>query len=164
MLSVALLSQAKKSDCGMAQPSSCICGNNVLNKRYARTTPRNQGINQSEAQKIGYRMRKNRKKERKNFDLQVQGLLRKCWTKIADKRHFYFEKSIFLKMLDNSSQPKKDNVFPINLKFFSTQNQARLNNMPCHVLTFKIFIINTCYIQPESKTKTSSEIIFKRMN
>ena len=49
MLSEALLSQAKKSDCGIAQPSSCISGDNVLNKRYARTTPRNQGINQLEA-------------------------------------------------------------------------------------------------------------------
>ena len=49
ILSVALLSQAKKSECGMAQPSFCIAGFNVPNKQYVRTTPRNQGLNQSEA-------------------------------------------------------------------------------------------------------------------
>ena len=37
-MSVALLSQAKKSECGTAQPNSCIADDNVLNERYARTT------------------------------------------------------------------------------------------------------------------------------
>ena len=41
MLSVALLSQAKKSEFGIAQPSSCIAGENVLNERFARLTARN---------------------------------------------------------------------------------------------------------------------------
>ena len=42
ILSVALLSLAKQSECGMVLPSSCIAGLNVLNKRYVRTTTRNQ--------------------------------------------------------------------------------------------------------------------------
>ena len=37
-MSVALLSQAKKSECGTAQRNSCIADDNVLNKQYARTT------------------------------------------------------------------------------------------------------------------------------
>ena len=36
-MSVALFSQAKKSEYGIAQPSSCIVGYNILNKRYVRT-------------------------------------------------------------------------------------------------------------------------------
>ena len=35
-LIVALLSQTKKSECGMAQLSSCIAGLNVMNKWYVR--------------------------------------------------------------------------------------------------------------------------------
>ena len=34
-MSVALLSQAKKSECGIAQPSFYIDGNNVLNDRHS---------------------------------------------------------------------------------------------------------------------------------
>ena len=37
-MSVALLSQAKKSECGTAQPNSCIADDNGLNEWYARTT------------------------------------------------------------------------------------------------------------------------------
>ena len=37
-MSVALLSQGKKSECGTAQPNSCIADDNVLNERYAITT------------------------------------------------------------------------------------------------------------------------------
>ena len=37
-MSVALLSKAKKSECGTAQRPSCIADDNVLNERYARTT------------------------------------------------------------------------------------------------------------------------------
>ena len=44
ILSVALLSQAEKSECGMAQPSSLIAGLSVLNKWYVRTATRNQGV------------------------------------------------------------------------------------------------------------------------
>ena len=55
-MSVALLSQAKKSECGMAHLSSCIAGFNVLNKRYDRTTTRNQAVRQLDAKKSGYRM------------------------------------------------------------------------------------------------------------
>ena len=36
-MSVALLSQAKKSECGIAQPSSCNAVENVLNERYAKS-------------------------------------------------------------------------------------------------------------------------------
>ena len=43
-----LLSQARKSECGMAQTSSCIAGFNVLNMWYVRTTARNQGLSQLE--------------------------------------------------------------------------------------------------------------------
>ena len=45
---MALLSQARKSECGMAQTSSCIAGFNVLNLRYVRTTAGNQGLSQLE--------------------------------------------------------------------------------------------------------------------
>ena len=34
-MSVALFSQIKKSECGIAQPSSSIAGDNVLNEQYA---------------------------------------------------------------------------------------------------------------------------------
>ena len=51
-----MLSQAKKYECGIAQPSSGIAGFNVLNKSYIRTTIRNQGVSQLDAKKIGYRM------------------------------------------------------------------------------------------------------------
>ena len=54
---VALLSHVKKSEFGMAQLSSFIAGLNVLNKRYVRTTARNQGLSQLEAQKIVYGMK-----------------------------------------------------------------------------------------------------------
>ena len=37
-MSVALLSQAKKSEFGTIQPNSSIVNDNVLNERYARTT------------------------------------------------------------------------------------------------------------------------------
>ena len=40
-MSVALLSKSKKSECGIAQPSSCIAGHNVLNKRTASPTAKN---------------------------------------------------------------------------------------------------------------------------
>ena len=43
---MALLSQARKSECGMAQMSSCIAGFNVLNMRYVRTAAGNQGLSQ----------------------------------------------------------------------------------------------------------------------
>ena len=43
---MALLSQARKSERGMAQMSSCIAGFNVLNMRYVRTTTENQGLSQ----------------------------------------------------------------------------------------------------------------------
>ena len=56
MLRVALLSLAKKSECGKAQLSPWIAGFNVLNKLYVRTTTRNQGVSQLDANKIGYRM------------------------------------------------------------------------------------------------------------
>ena len=48
-MSVALLHQAKKSKCGIAQPSPYIAGVNVLNMQYARTTARNQNISQIKA-------------------------------------------------------------------------------------------------------------------
>ena len=48
-LSVTLLSQAKKSECGIVQPSSCIARYNVPNKMYVRATARNQGFSQLEA-------------------------------------------------------------------------------------------------------------------
>ena len=44
ILSVALLSQAKQYECGMAPLSPWIAGFNVLNKRNARTTARNQSV------------------------------------------------------------------------------------------------------------------------
>ena len=66
MLSVALLNQAKKSECGMAQPSSRIAGFNVLNKQYVRTNARNQGLSQLEALKIKKRMKQ--KKTKMNFN------------------------------------------------------------------------------------------------
>ena len=34
----------KKSECGMAQTSSCIAGFNVLNEQYVRTTARNHAL------------------------------------------------------------------------------------------------------------------------
>ena len=37
-MSVALLSQAKKSECGTTQPNSYIADDDVLNERYAKTT------------------------------------------------------------------------------------------------------------------------------
>ena len=37
-MSVALLSQSKKSECGIAHPSSCIAGDNILNDRTASPT------------------------------------------------------------------------------------------------------------------------------
>ena len=37
-MSVALLSQSKKSDCGIAHPRSCIAGDNVLNDQTAGPT------------------------------------------------------------------------------------------------------------------------------
>ena len=40
-MSVALLSQSNKSEFGIAQPSSCIAGHNVLNKRTASPTAKN---------------------------------------------------------------------------------------------------------------------------
>ena len=43
----------------MAQLRSCIAGFNVLNKRYVRAPARNQGLSKLEAQKIGYRTKKN---------------------------------------------------------------------------------------------------------
>ena len=43
---MALLSQARKSECGMAQTSSCIAGFNVLNMWYVRTTAGNQDLSQ----------------------------------------------------------------------------------------------------------------------
>ena len=49
ILSVALLSPAKKSECDIAQPSSSIAGFNVLNKWYVRPTARNHGVSQLEA-------------------------------------------------------------------------------------------------------------------
>ena len=45
---MALLSQARKSECGMAQTSSCIAWFNVLNMRYVRTTAGNQDLSQLE--------------------------------------------------------------------------------------------------------------------
>ena len=45
---MALLSQARKSECDMAQTSSCIAGFNVLNMRYVRTTAGNQDLSQLE--------------------------------------------------------------------------------------------------------------------
>ena len=47
-LGQALLNQARKSECGMAQMSSCIAGFNVLNMRYVRKTVGNQGLSQLE--------------------------------------------------------------------------------------------------------------------
>ena len=46
------LSQAIKSECGMAQTSSCIAGFNVLNMRYVRTTAGNQDISQLKVKKF----------------------------------------------------------------------------------------------------------------
>ena len=45
---MALLSQARKSECGMAQTSSCIAGFNVLNMRYVKTTAGHQGLSKLE--------------------------------------------------------------------------------------------------------------------
>ena len=61
-MNLALLSQIKKSECGTAQPSSYIAGDNILNEQYVRTTAKNQHLNQFEAQKIGYRMKNRMKK------------------------------------------------------------------------------------------------------
>ena len=36
---MALLSQAKKSECGTAQRNSCIADDNVLNKQYTEPPP-----------------------------------------------------------------------------------------------------------------------------
>ena len=80
---MALFSQAKKSEFGMAQLSSCIAGFNILNKHYVRTTARNQGFSQLEAKKIVYRMEKTTEKQ--YFDLWVQGLQRKCLTTSKDQ-------------------------------------------------------------------------------
>ena len=44
ILIVALISQARNSECGMAQTISCIAGFNVLNMRYVRTNAGNQGL------------------------------------------------------------------------------------------------------------------------
>ena len=43
-MSLALLSQVKKSECGIVHPSSCIAVDNGLNERDARTTARNQDL------------------------------------------------------------------------------------------------------------------------
>ena len=40
-MSVVLLSQSNKSELGITQPSSCIAGHNVLNKRTASPTAKN---------------------------------------------------------------------------------------------------------------------------
>ena len=50
-MSVALLSQAKKSECGISQPNSSIDVYNVLTERYARTTAKNHGRNQCDHSK-----------------------------------------------------------------------------------------------------------------
>ena len=42
----AQLRQVKISECGIAQPSSCITGNNVLNKAADRATARSEYLNQ----------------------------------------------------------------------------------------------------------------------
>ena len=66
-MSAALLSQAKKSECGTAQPNSCIADDNVLNERYARTTATaeththtkfgtNRQTNKQTDRKAGYRV------------------------------------------------------------------------------------------------------------
>ena len=60
-MSVALLSQAKK----YAQPSSRVVGIYVLNKFGATTTARNLSLDQSDDQKIGYRMQDRQKNWRK---------------------------------------------------------------------------------------------------
>ena len=77
ILSGAVLSQAKKSECGMAQPSSCIARFNVLNKWYVRTTAKIQGL-------IHYPMKhlenwiQNEKKRKKTF-YNVLALRNLCW-------------------------------------------------------------------------------------
>ena len=63
MLCLALLSLSKKSGCGIPQPSPCNADENIQKMQYNRTTARNQGLNQLEAQKIGCRI-KERKKNR----------------------------------------------------------------------------------------------------
>ena len=40
-MSVALLSKSKKSECGIAQPSSCIAGDNEFNEQTASPTAKN---------------------------------------------------------------------------------------------------------------------------
>ena len=50
-MSVALLNQAKKSECGIAQPNSSIACDNFLTEWYSRTTAEKQGLNQSDHSK-----------------------------------------------------------------------------------------------------------------
>ena len=45
-MSGAQLRQVKISECGIAQPSSCINGDNVLNKAGARATDRSEYFDQ----------------------------------------------------------------------------------------------------------------------
>ena len=49
MLSVALLSQANKYEFGNAQPSSCIAGDNVLNKQSRENWKQNEKKRQKES-------------------------------------------------------------------------------------------------------------------
>ena len=45
---VTLLRQAKKSECGTAQPNSCIADDNVLNEQYTRNTYKLQNLVQTD--------------------------------------------------------------------------------------------------------------------
>ena len=69
---MALPSQAEKTDCGMAQLSSCTAGFNVLNKRYVRTTARNQPIKCLE----NWMQNEKKLKESKNKNIEVVFILR----------------------------------------------------------------------------------------
>ena len=65
-MSVALLSQAKKSECGIAQPSSSIDGDNVLTERYASTTAKNQALNHCDHSKnLGHTHRQTHRQRHK---------------------------------------------------------------------------------------------------
>ena len=60
-MSVALLSQGKKSEYGTAQPYTCIDDDNVMNERYARAT----ATAESHTTKFGTNKQTNKQTDRK---------------------------------------------------------------------------------------------------
>ena len=57
---VAQLRQATKSECGIAQPYSCIAGDNILKEQYARTTASNLALTNLKPRKLDTEGKKER--------------------------------------------------------------------------------------------------------